>query len=179
MPSVLAILATGFEETEAIAPVDLLRRAGADVILASLGPDLLVKSRSGIIVRADTPLENCLTASFDCIFLPGGPGVRHLRADPRIRELLLRHAAAKSWIAAICAAPTVLHDAGLLRGKRYTAHPSVAQELPAILSNERVVIDGHLITSRGAATSIDFGLEIVKRLFSPEKSNEIASSIAF
>jgi 4-methyl-5(b-hydroxyethyl)-thiazole monophosphate biosynthesis len=93
---------------------------------------------------------------FDCVFLPGGPGVKHLRADARVRALVTRHAKADKWIAAICAAPTVLHDAGLLQGRRYTAHFSVANELTEILEGERVVVDGRILTSRGAGTGARF-----------------------
>lgn len=180
MPTVLAILAEGFEEIEATAPIDLLRRAGAEVTVAALGDGIHVTGRSGLTMHADTPLaalEAQGPRDFDCIFLPGGPGVKHLRADPRVRALVLRHHAAGRWLAAICAAPTVLHDAGLLTGRRYTAHFSVANELPAILADERVVADGRLLTSRGAGTALDFGLLLVEKLFSAEKSHEVARSI--
>jgi protein deglycase len=103
--------------------------------------------------------------------------VKLLRADPRVRATVLAHHEAGRWLAAICAAPTVLHDAGLLAGRRYTAHFSVAAELTAILSDERTVTDGHLLTSRGAGTAIDFGLLLVEKLCSPEKAREIALSI--
>src|SRR5690606_26783466 len=103
---------------------------------------------------------------------------KHLRADPRVREILLRQHAAARWIAAICAAPTALFDAGLLDGRRYTAHFSVANELPDILAHERVVVDGNLITSRGAGTALDFGLKLVEILFTPEKAREIAEAIS-
>jgi 4-methyl-5(b-hydroxyethyl)-thiazole monophosphate biosynthesis len=103
--------------------------------------------------------------------------VKHLRADPRVRDAVLRHHAAGAWLAAICAAPTVLHDAGLLAGRRYTAHFSVAGALPAILAAERVVQDGRLLTSRGAGTALDFGFALVDHLVSPEKAREIAAAI--
>jgi 4-methyl-5(b-hydroxyethyl)-thiazole monophosphate biosynthesis len=177
MPSVLAILAEGFEEVEAVTPIDLLRRAGADVTLAALAEGIHVTGKNGITLHADTPLAAVESKLFDCIFLPGGPGVKHLRADPRVRAAVLRHQAAGKWIAAICAAPTVLHDAGMLAGKCYTAHFSVAAELPAILAAERVVADGTLLTSRGAGTALDFGLLLVDKLFSPEKSREIGRSV--
>lgn len=179
MPTVLAILPEGFEELEAIAPIDVLRRAGCAVTLAALGPGIHVTGRNGITVHADTPLA-ALPADagpFDCLLLPGGPGVQHLRASPLVRELVARHHAAGKLLAAICAAPAVLHDAGLLAGRRYTAHPSVAAELTAILAEERVVRDGHLLTSRGAGTALDFGLALVAALVSPEKAAEIAASI--
>ncbi len=177
MPKVLVVLADGFEEIEAIAPIDLLRRAGAEVITASLSDGIHVTGRDGITVHADTTLSSVETAVFDVVFLPGGPGTRQLRADPRVRVIVQRQSAGGGWIAAICAAPTVLHDAGLLAGRRYTAHPSVENELPNVLRNERVVVDDRLITSRGAGTAIDFGLELVTRLFSAEKAREIAASV--
>src|SRR5262245_61376163 len=132
MPTVLTILAEGFEEVEAVTPVDLLRRAGAEVTVAALVEGIHVTGRCGMTMHADTSLASVLTRDFDCIFLPGGPGVKHLRADSRVSEIVARHAAADRWIAAICAAPTVLHDAGLLRERRYTAHFSVANKLQGV-----------------------------------------------
>lgn len=177
MPTVLTLLAEGFEEIEAITPIDLLRRAGAEVTLAALGPGIHVTGRTGITMHADTvlaPVENQL---FDCLLLPGGPGVKNLRADPRVVPLVRRHEDGGRWIAAICAAPTVLHDAGLLAGRRYTAHFSVANELDRILADERVVVDGRIITSRGAGTALDFGLRLVAALFSAEAAREISRSV--
>ncbi len=177
MPRILAILAEGFEEIEAITPIDLLRRAGADVTLASLSEDLNVTGRCQLTLRADTSLAKLTGEIYECLLLPGGPGVRHFRSDPRIRELVLTQHAARRWLAAICAAPTVLLDAGILTNRRHTAHFSVATELPARLANERVVVDGHIITSRGAGTALDFGLVLVEKLFSAEKAAEISRSI--
>jgi protein deglycase len=177
MPTVLVILAEGFEEVEAITPVDVLRRAGAEVTLAALVEGIHVTGKNGLTMHADTTLSAAENREFDCLFIPGGPGVKNLRADARVRNLVSRQHAADRWIAAICAAPTVLHDAGLLAGKRYTAHFSVAAELPAILKEERTVVDGRILTSRGAGTALDFGLLLVEKLFSPEKAAEIARSI--
>lgn len=128
-------------------------------------------------MHADTTLAGVEMQAFDCLFLPGGPGVSRLRADPRVVPLVQRLHAAGQWITAICAAPTVLHDAGLLTGKRFTAHFSVADELPTLLAGERVVVDGRIITSRGAGTALDFGLELVAALFSAEKKAEISRSV--
>lgn len=177
MPTVLAILAEGFEEIEATTPIDLLRRAGAEVVVAALAEGIHVTGRTGITLHADTTLAAVGQRTFDCVFLPGGPGVKHLRADPRVRERVQQQHQAGRWLAAICAAPTVLHDAGLLGGRRYTAHFSVATELPARLADERVVVDGRIVTSRGAGTALDFGLKVVELLFSPEKAAEIARSV--
>jgi len=177
VPTVLVILAEGFEEIEAVTPIDLLRRAGAEVTVAALGEGIHVTGRNGLTMHADAPLAGVLERDFDGIVLPGGPGAQRLRADPRVIDRVRRQHAAGRWIAAICAAPAVLHDAGLLTGRRYTAHFSVAGELPGILAAEKVVADGCLLTSRGAGTALDFGLALVERLFSPEKADEIRRSV--
>lgn len=178
MPSVLVILADGFEEVEAVTPIDLLRRAGARVVTASLGDGIHVTGRSGIVLHADTTLATLAPEPFDCLVLPGGPGVKQLRADPRIAARIREHHAADRWIGAICAAPTALKDAGLLEGRSYTAHFSVQDELPHLLSDRRTVADGRLLTSRGAGTALDFGLLLIEKLFSAEKARDIARSIA-
>lgn len=180
MPTVLAILAEGFEEIEAVSPIDVLRRAGAEVTTAALADGIHVTGRNGLTLHVDTTLTALLAAGpreFDGVFLPGGPGTQRLRADARVREIVLQQSNSGRWLAAICAAPTVLNDAGLLAGRRYTAHFSVANELPHILSDERVVVDGQLITSRGAGTALEFGLMLVEKLFSVEKSAEVSRSI--
>jgi len=177
MPTVLVLLAEGFEEIEAFTPIDLLRRAGAEVTVASLAEQPHVTGRCGVTVHADAPLSQVGGRLFDLLFLPGGPGVKNLRADPRVDAVVRGHAAAGKWLAAICAAPTVLNSAGLLDGRRYTAHFSVAGELPHILSDERVVVDGNILTSRGAGTALDFGLVLVEKLVSAAKAADIARSI--
>ncbi len=178
MATVLVILPEGFEEIEALTPVDVLRRAGAEVTTAALGETMHVTGRSRVTLHADTTLAALPPGTaFDLLVLPGGPGVKHLRADPRVRDRVLAQAAGPGWLAAICAAPTVLHDAGLLAGRRYTAHTSVAPELPSALASEAVVVDGRLITSRGAGTALPFGLALVRALFGADKEREIAASI--
>jgi len=178
MPTVLVILPEGFEEIEAVTPIDLLRRAGAEVTVASLAENFHVTGRSGLVIHADTTLSSAAEKSYDLLFLPGGPGVVNLRSDPRVAELVRRQVAAGRWVAAICAAPTVLNAAGVLTGKRYTAHFSVAKELKEILSDQRVVVDGQIITSRGAGTSLDFALMLVEKLVSPAKAAEVATAIS-
>jgi 4-methyl-5(b-hydroxyethyl)-thiazole monophosphate biosynthesis len=177
MPSVLVILADGFEEIEAFTPIDLLRRADIEVTIASLNETRHATGRSGITAHADIALLGVQDKLFDLLFLPGGAGVKHLRADSRVRELVLKHHAAGRWLAAICAAPTVLNDCGLLAGKRYTAHFSVANELPSILATERIVTDGKITTSRGAGTAMEFGLHLVSLLTGPAKSADISKAI--
>jgi len=176
-PHVLCLLFPGFEEIETLAPVDLLRRAGAEVVLASLHGDRLVTGRCGVTVQADAALAEVAGENFDLLLLPGGPGVKAVRADGRAAKLAQAHAGAGKPVAAICAAPTVLADAGLLAGRRYTAHFSVHEELPLALAGERVVEDGTIITSRGAGTALDFGLALVRRLFGEPKVREVAAAI--
>jgi len=178
MANVVAILPEGFEEIEAVTPIDLWRRAGLNVTVASLGNRRTVTGRSGITLQTDTSLAKLSPlAVYDVLFLPGGPGVKHLRASPELREWVGRQAMADRWLAAICAAPTVLHDAGLLAGRRYTAHFSVATELPDIRTEEAVVVDGRLITSRGAGTAVAFALQVITEVIDAETAGKIAESI--
>ena len=177
MYNALVLLADGFEELEAIAPIDLLRRAGVKVTVAALAETIHVTGRNGITLHADSPLSAVGERLFDLLLIPGGPGVKLLRADPRVRAIVLAHHAAQRWLAAICAAPLVFRDAGLLEGRRFTAHFSVADELPALLGEERTVVDGHLLTSRGAGTAVDFGLLLVEKLLSPQAALDVAQSI--
>lgn len=174
---VLCILAPGFEEIETLAPVDLLRRAGAEVILASITPERLLEGRCGVRVQADALLADVEKEPFDLVLIPGGPGVKALRANGRAARLALAQVGSGKPVAAICAAPTVLADAGLLTGRRFTAHFSVHGELPTALGDERVVEDDLLITSRGAGTALDFGLALVRRLYGEECAGEIAKAI--
>lgn len=176
-PRVLCLLVDGFEEIETIAPVDLLRRAGAEVVMASVAGPLHVTGRCSITMHADSGLEGLDTTAFDVLLIPGGPGVKALREDGRPALLAKAFASQGKVLAAICAAPTVLKDAALLEGRRFTAHFSVHVELPDVLAAERVVVDGKLITSRGAGTAIEFGLALVEQLFGAEKAREIAASI--
>lgn len=174
---VLCLVVTGFEEIETIAPIDLLRRAEAEVVIASLGQEKLVTGRCGVTIEADVILADVAEQSFDLLLLPGGPGVQALRTDGRPAKLAKAFADAGKTVAAICAAPTVLADAGLLTGKRFTAHFSVHSELPGVLAEERVVKDGNFITSRGAGTAIEFGLALVGELAGSAKADEVAKAI--
>lgn len=174
---VLCLLVDGFEEIEALTPIDLLRRAGAEVVLASVVGEPMVTGRCKIAVQADAKLADVVPSDFDLLLIPGGPGVPSLRADGRPARLAATFVSSGKPAAAICAAPTVLADAGLLDGKRFTAHFSVYGELRAALASERVVEDGLLITSRGAGTALDFGLALVRRLFGEAKAKEVAESI--
>lgn len=166
----------GFEELEAVAPIDILRRAGVDVTVAGLD-DPVPTGRNGIRIATDAPLADVAARVFDAVVLPGGPGVARLRASPEVLGLVQRQAAAGRWVAAICAAPLVLHDAGVLAGRRFTCHPSAARELAGADAASAVVEDGNIVTSRGAGTAVLFGLALAARLTTSERAAEVAASI--
>jgi 4-methyl-5(b-hydroxyethyl)-thiazole monophosphate biosynthesis len=174
---VLCLLAPGFEEIETVTPIDLLRRAGAEVVLASLDGEKTVTGRSKLTLLADAALADVADRDFDLLLVPGGPGVQALRADGRPAKLARKYFEAGKSVAAICAAPAVLKDANLLQNRKFTAHFSVYEELPDALAQERVVRDGKILTARGAGTAVDFGLAVVRELFGADKSDEIARSI--
>ena len=180
MASVLIPLAQGCEELEAVTLIDLLRRAGIEVTTASLseGP---VKASRGTVLLADTSLDKALRRDYDMVVLPGGlPGADHLNEDKRIQQLLQSMAKNNKYTAAICAAPKVLATAGLLEGKRATAFPGVLEklQLPATqLEHAAVVKDGHVITSRGPGTAMDFALELIAVLAGESKREEVAAAL--
>ncbi len=175
----LILLVEGFEEIEAICPIDLLRRADVNCTIASTEDTLLVTGRDGIKVKADALLESVIDKDFDSIIVPGGPGYKRMRKDARVIALLKQHAAKGGITGAICAAPTVLSDAGILKGKQYTSHPSVIDDLQDPVTNQAVVVDGDTITSKGAGTATEFSLALVTKLMGREKAEEIAESICF
>lgn len=176
MKRVLMPLAAGFEEIEAITTVDLLRRAGVQVVIAALGARS-VEGSHRIRVEADALLDDVGHEPFDMLVLPGGePGATALRDDPRVRELLLRYAGQGKPVAAICAAPKVLAAAGLLDGRRATSYPGYLDEAPApgmTYLAQAVVVDGALITSRGPGTAMDFALTLIEVLHGPEARHEV------
>jgi 4-methyl-5(b-hydroxyethyl)-thiazole monophosphate biosynthesis len=174
----LVILGKGFEEIEALAPVDLLRRAGVECTTASCEGDRMVLGRSGIRVEADTLLDEVAGRTFDCLVVPGGPGTMALRQDPRVLDLVRAHHGEDKLIGAICAAPVVLLDAGVLPGIRYTGHASILLELPEI-QEQAVVVDGRVLTSRGAGTAVEFALALVAMLVGQEQADAVAASIHF
>lgn len=175
MRRALIILADGFEEMEAVAPIDLLRRAGVDVTVAGLETKEIT-GRNGLKVVADTTYETVADQEFDLLVLPGGPGHKALRRHEGLRRHLQRHHAQSRPLGAICAAPTVLHDAGLLENRRYTGHFSIAEEIGP-LAAEAVVEDGTILTSQGAGTATRFGLALVERLQGTAAAREVAQAI--
>ncbi len=180
VPRVLVPLAQGCEELETVTIIDLLRRAGIEVTSAGLDAGSVTASR-GVTLIPDTDLESALKSDYDMIVLPGGlPGADHLDKDERIRSVLKKMANNDKYTAAICAAPKVLANAGALAGKTATSYPGVLDNLDlsdTTLSNEAVVRDGKVITSRGPGTAIDFALELIEVLSGKEKRNEVETAL--
>jgi len=172
MIQVLVILAEGFEEIEAVTLIDVLRRAGVEVVSASLG-DTRVRGAHAVTIEADCRLDEVIAQTFDAVVLPGGmPGSKNLRDDPRVLECLQRQQKEGRFLGALCAAPIVLEAAGVLKGKRATCYPGY--ELPSAQQiDERVVRDGKIVTSRGPGTALEFALEWVRILVSADKAAQL------
>lgn len=180
MPSVLVPLAPGFEDIEASTIVDILRRAGVEVITAGLVPGLVQGSR-GLRVQPDVYLDEVLDHDFDMIALPGGlPGSEHLKNDPRVQALLKRLSAEGRITAAICAAPMALAAAGLLDGRRVTSYPGVVDRLGlpgTVYSTDAVVVDGSVVTSRGPGTAMDFALALAELLVGRAVRDQVEAAL--
>ncbi|RMD69947.1 MAG: DJ-1/PfpI family protein [Gammaproteobacteria bacterium] len=168
MARVLVPLAPGFEEIEAVTVIDLLRRAGIEVVVAGLPGKVPIQGSRGVVVVPDVALDEVLEQDFDMVVLPGGgPGAEHLDQDPRIRALLRRMAERDRYTAAICAAPKVLAHAGVLKGHRATSYPGVLEAIRpegVELVERPVVVDGKVVTSRGPGTAMDFALTLIELL---------------
>jgi 4-methyl-5(b-hydroxyethyl)-thiazole monophosphate biosynthesis len=180
MASVLVPLAQGCEELEAITVVDLLRRAGITVVTAGLDEQPVRASR-GVVLIPDMTLNDVIGQEFDMIVLPGGePGATNLSKDERVTVLLQQMAQAGKYTAAICAAPKVLAQGGLLEGRRVTSYPGVLE--PGSVSglnfvNAPVVVDGRVITSRGPGTAMDFALQLIEVLAGKQKRDEVETGL--
>ncbi len=177
---VLVPVADGSEELETVAIVDVLRRAGATVVVAGV-KDVAISGSKGIKLIADAKVSDCLHELFDLIALPGGmPGAEHLRDSPELIALLKGQEGAGRLYAAICASPAiVLYPHGLLRDKRFTCHPNFVQGMPqGQVSAEGVVVQGNLVTSRGAGAAVEFALALVELLYDDEKVQEVRRGMA-
>ncbi len=180
MAKVLVPLAEGCEELEAVTIIDLLRRAGIEVVTAGLQPGI-VKASRGTRLMPDAVLDDVLRDDFDMIVLPGGmPGAQHLKEDPRIIGLLKKMAEQGKYTAAICAAPMVLAEAGLLAGKRATSYPGSLDriEVPGMAYlKDAVVRDGEVLTSRGPGTAMDFALALIEALSGKARRDEVEAGL--
>lgn len=180
MATVYVFLADGFEEIEALTVVDLLRRASVDVTTVSITENILVHGAHGIDVMADILFKDDLSEA-DMLVLPGGgQGTKNLLAHEGLKGLLIDYEKKSRYLAAICAAPSILGTHGLLKGKRAICYPGFEDKLTgAIVTNDKVVVDGKFITSKGPGTSIEFSLELIKILCGEETANEILDGIQY
>ena len=178
MSRVLVPLAQGCEELEAITITDLLTRAGVEVVTAGLDDQPVTASR-GIRIIPDTTIETVKEEAFDLIVLPGGlPGANHLRDDTRLQAMLKQQSANGKLIGAICAAPKVLAEAGLLDGKNFTCYPGALGEYPELQAGSSAIeIDGNIISSRGPGTAMDFALSLIEQLEGKTKRDEIEQQL--
>ncbi len=177
---VLVPIATGFEEIEALTVVDILRRAGAEVVLAGVDSAGRVTGRSEVTVIPEVGLDEALEkGGYDLVYLPGGlPNAHIQRDDPRIIDAVKIQAAGGGVVAAICAAPAVLDRAALLEGKPHTCHPTIKEDLtPGDFKEDRVVVADNIITSRGAGTAMELAFTLVAKLFGEEKVAEVNEGV--
>lgn len=170
----LVLFAPGFEEIETITILDVLRRAGLEVVAAGTesGP---LRGAHGVLVAPDRTMAGLSARDFDAVILPGGSKNAQTLASHAEAQRILREARdSDRAIGAICAAPLALRTAGLLEGRRYTSHPSIQKDLPAAgYRTERVVVDGNLLTSRGPGTALEFSLALVEHLLGARKAEEV------
>ncbi len=167
MVKALVFLATGFEEIETVTIVDVLRRAGVDVTVAGLTPNV-VDGVHAMKIVPDKSIDDVAVDDFDAVVVPGGnPGYKNLRNDPKVIDIVKKAFDSKKLVAAICAAPAVLSDAGILEGKICTIYPGMENELEkggGKPKQDIVVVDGNIITSRGPATALPFALKLAEKL---------------
>jgi 4-methyl-5(b-hydroxyethyl)-thiazole monophosphate biosynthesis len=178
MPRVAVLLADGFEEVEAMAIVDVLRRAEIGTVLAGLHAGPVISARK-VRVLPDAAIDTIRVDDFDMVVLPGGqPGADNLNADPRVIGLIKDFYEKGKITAAICAAPYVLANAGVLAGKQVTSYPAYRDRLGGGRYEEKTVVeDGTVLTSRGPGTALCFGLALVERLVGKEKADRIGEDM--
>jgi 4-methyl-5(b-hydroxyethyl)-thiazole monophosphate biosynthesis len=178
---VYLFLADGFEEIEGLTVVDLLRRAGIEIVMVSVNGNIEVTGSHQITTKADVIFEEVDFADADMLVLPGGmPGTNHLKEHEGLDRLLKEFHSKGKKLSAICAAPSVLGSKGLLKGKKATCYPGHESSLiDAQVMNTAVVEDGNIITSRGMGTSIDFSLALIKNIAGEAEAAKIASAIQY
>jgi 4-methyl-5(b-hydroxyethyl)-thiazole monophosphate biosynthesis len=179
MSRVAVFYADGFEEVEALAPVDLLRRGGVDTVTVSIMGREVVHGSHGIDIKADTVVEELDFDSFDMIVLPGGmPGTLNLEKSRTVQDMIDFCVQNGKFIGAICAAPSILGRKGLLNGKKATCFPGFEEFLEgADFTGAPVEHDGNIITARGAGVALEFGLKLVEVLSGKPASDKIRESM--
>ncbi|MBE5931105.1 MAG: DJ-1/PfpI family protein [Lachnospiraceae bacterium] len=181
MNKVYVFFADGFEEIEGLTVVDMLRRVNVETVMVSVNDTKTVTGAHGIMIQADGVFADYSYEDGTMAVLPGGmPGTNHLMAHEGVKQVLLSYHAAKKYLAAICAAPSVLGMNGLLEGRHATCYPGFEEKLLCAKAlPDAVVMDGNIITSRGMGTAIAFGAALVSVLVSEEKSEELLAAIQY
>lgn len=181
MSKAVIFLAEGHEECEALIPADLLRRAGVEVVLASITGSTAVTGSHGIHITADALAEEVDLDSADLLFLPGGlPGTTHLAESELVKNAILSFHAQGKKIAAICAAPSIFGQLGLLEGKDATSHPNFEDKLTgANVTGHEYDVAGNITTGRGLGAAIPFGLSLVAQLVDQATADKIKNGIAY
>jgi 4-methyl-5(b-hydroxyethyl)-thiazole monophosphate biosynthesis len=176
---VLVAAADGIEELEAITIVDCLRRAGADLTVASV-QELEITTARKVKITADCLITDCKNKVYDLIVLPGGmPGAEHFRDNEELTEMLKKQKNSPRFYAAICASPAIVFEYhGLLSDKKATCYPAMVEKLRNKQAlSQKVVVDGNCITSQGPGTALEFALKLVELLFGSEKANQLAEAM--
>ncbi len=179
MKKAYIFLANGHEEVEALMVVDLLRRAGLDISTVSITDTKTVTSSHNVTYQADLLFSDVEGTMADLVILPGGlPGTPNLRAFEPLMDMLRAHHEAGKYVAAICAAPSVLAEIGILDGKKGTSYPGFGKDIENYVE-EPVVVDGNVITGRGLGAAIDFGLALIELLIDKEKADAVSAAIMY
>jgi len=177
MAKALVFLASGFEEIETVTIVDVLRRAGVDVTVAGLTPNV-VEGAHGMRIVPDKSIDDVSIEDFDAFVVPGGnPGYKNLRNDPRVIDIIKKAFNSNKLVAAICAGPSVLSDAGILNGKACTIYPGMEDELRkggGKPKQDMIVVDGNIITSRGPATALPFAIKLAEKMVGKQVAENVS-----
>ncbi|OUN33216.1 MULTISPECIES: DJ-1 family glyoxalase III [unclassified Faecalibacterium] len=181
MSKAVVFFAEGTEECEALLVVDLLRRGKIEVVVASASGSLTVTGSHKVTITADALAEDVDYSDVDLVVLPGGiPGTPNLAANSTVTSTVKAFAEAGKKVAAICAAPSILADLGLLEGKKATSHFTFQDKLTgAVVLDQEVVVDGNITTSYGLGGAIPFGLELVRQLVGPDEAARVQKAIAY
>ncbi|BCD59973.1 MULTISPECIES: DJ-1 family glyoxalase III [unclassified Nitratiruptor] len=180
MANVLVPLADGFEEIEAMAIIDVLSRAGNNVTVAGLFDNEVEGANTGLKVLVHTLLKDVEIDEYDLMVLPGGlPGAEHLAKSELVQEMIRKMNEKGKYVGAICAAPWALKEAGVLEGKKHTNYPGFEEKTgeEGYVADQKVVIDGNVVTSRGPGTAICFGLELVRLLNGEETYKQLKAGL--
>ena len=177
--SILIHFAEGFEEIEAITPVDVLRRAGFDVKMVSVTGNLDVKGTHDIVIHTDILIEDADYERADLIILPGGmPGSKNLDNHEGLKQKIMQHYEQDKYIGAICAAPMVLGHLGILKGRKATCYPGFEEHLKrAYVTTEKVEVSEKIITARGLGAALNFSLKLVELLAGKDKAKQLAEQM--